>query len=54
LPANTSGNPAAPLTVPLTGAPETDTDLARVVATWPDLPAPIRRAVLALIESAAR
>jgi hypothetical protein len=28
-----------------------DPDLARVVAAWPDLPKPIRRAVLALVDS---
>jgi hypothetical protein len=27
-------------------------DLARVVEAWPQLPEPIRRAVLALVESA--
>ena len=30
----------------------TDHELARVVAAWPDLPEPIRRAVLAMIEAA--
>jgi hypothetical protein len=30
-----------------------DPDLARIVATWPTLPEPIRRATLALIGSAA-
>ncbi len=29
-----------------------DPDLARLVAAWPSLPEPIRRAVLALIDSA--
>ena len=28
----------------------TDADLARIVAAWPTLPEPIRRAVLALID----
>jgi hypothetical protein len=32
-------------------ASPTDPDLARTVATWPMLPEPIRRAVLALIEA---
>jgi hypothetical protein len=32
--------------------PELPPDLARVVAAWPDLPEPIRRAVLALIGAA--
>ena len=31
--------------------PVTDPDLARILDAWPTLPAPIRRAVLALIES---
>jgi hypothetical protein len=30
----------------------TDADLARIVAAWPTLPEPIRRALLALVESA--
>jgi hypothetical protein len=30
---------------------EIDPDLARVLAAWPDLSDPIRRAVLALIEA---
>jgi hypothetical protein len=30
----------------------TDPDLARIVGAWPTLPEPIRRAVLALIETA--
>jgi hypothetical protein len=29
-----------------------DPDLARILAAWPTLPEPIRRAVLALVESA--
>jgi hypothetical protein len=33
-------------------ASETDPALARIVASWPALPEPIRRAVLALIETA--
>jgi hypothetical protein len=33
---------------------ETDRDLARVLAAWSTLPEPIRRAMLALIESAGR
>jgi hypothetical protein len=28
-----------------------DPDLARVMAAWPTLPAPIRRAVLALVDN---
>jgi hypothetical protein len=31
-----------------------DPDLAAVVAAWPDLPAPIKAAVLALIRTAAK
>ena len=30
----------------------TDTDLARVVGAWPDLPETIRRAILALVGTA--
>jgi hypothetical protein len=29
-----------------------DSDLARVVAAWPELPAPIRRAIVAAMEAA--
>jgi hypothetical protein len=35
----------------LHAAAATDPDLARVLAAWPTMPDPIRRAVLALIES---
>jgi len=31
----------------------TDVDLGRVIAAWPSLPAPLRAAMLALIQSAA-
>jgi hypothetical protein len=31
-----------------------DPDLARIVAAWPELPEPIRRAVLALVAAAVR
>ena len=44
------------LTSPHPSAPEShgqDAALARVVAAWPELPEPIRRAILALIDSAA-
>jgi hypothetical protein len=30
---------------------EADPDLARILDAWPTLPAPIRRAILALVES---
>jgi hypothetical protein len=30
----------------------TDPDLARIIGTWPTLPGPICRAILALVESA--
>jgi hypothetical protein len=40
------------LIIPAAPTPEADPDLARIVATWPMLPEPIRRAVLALIETA--
>ena len=55
LPANTSGNPPAPLArlAPEAGQPAPlDPDLARVVAAWPGLPEAIRRAMLALVEVA--
>jgi hypothetical protein len=60
VPANAIGLDGDPLTAPLTGADaspcdslrETDPDLARVVIAWPDLPAHIRAAVLALIGAA--
>jgi hypothetical protein len=53
LPDNTSGDGAAPH-VPqhVPAAAETDSDLARVVTAWPDLPAHLRAAVLALIGTA--
>jgi hypothetical protein len=38
--------------VRLQSAAETDPDLARVVTAWPELPAPIKAAVLALIGAA--
>jgi hypothetical protein len=31
---------------------ENDPDLARILQAWPTLPEPIRRAILALVESA--
>jgi hypothetical protein len=62
LPDNTSGAEAGRLTRPLHGASETtgqnaavqqaDADLARVVTAWPDLPAHIKAAVLALVQTA--
>jgi hypothetical protein len=56
---NTSGKPTEPLSPQLAPGPENrrpaalpaDPALARVMAAWPDLPKPIRRAVLALVES---
>lgn len=30
----------------------TDPDLARVVKAWPDLPEPVRRGILAMVEAA--
>jgi hypothetical protein len=59
LPAITSGTKArrlAPQLAPVienTPPAAFPTDLARVAAAWPALPDPIRRAVLALVESAA-
>jgi hypothetical protein len=52
LPANTSGDGATthvPQHVP--AAPD-DPDLARIIAAWPTLAEPIRRAIMALVESA--
>jgi hypothetical protein len=34
------------------GAPAADPDLTRILDAWPTLPEPIRRAILALIETA--
>jgi hypothetical protein len=54
LPASTSGEPPARLAPQLAPAPAAspvDPDLVRVVDAWPSLPEPIRRAVLALVES---
>jgi hypothetical protein len=42
----------APLTARLTAPVTEDPELARLIDTWPSLPVPIRRAVLALIGSA--
>jgi hypothetical protein len=35
-------------------APTADTDLARILDAWPELSVPIRRAILTLVDSAAR
>jgi len=44
---------SAPVTTPrLTKPAENDPDLARLVAAWPELPEVIRRAMVALVESA--
>jgi hypothetical protein len=63
LPHTTCAEPLAPLAprlAPEAGestCPDTpeatplDPDLARVAAVWPELPEPIRRAILALVES---
>jgi hypothetical protein len=47
-----SGDGQAQLSVPL-ALRETDPDLALVVAAWPELPAAIKAAVMALVRSAA-
>ena len=52
LPAITSDDSARAGDRALTKAPETDPDLARVMYAWPDLPSPIRKAVLSLIDAA--
>jgi hypothetical protein len=44
--------PDRALTISGAPAPDADAGLARIVATWPTLPESIRRAVLALIETA--
>ena len=46
-------NPAQLPTKPAEPKTPTDPDLSRIVAAWPTLPEPIRRAVLALVGSAA-
>ena len=51
--ANTSGTGTPALTLPLHTAATADPDMTRIVVAWPELPAPIRLAVLALIGSAA-
>jgi hypothetical protein len=59
MPAKPSVNPdpsLAPGLAPRTGShppePPADPDLARVVAAWPELPAHIKAAVLALVGTA--
>ena len=49
MPANDLRQVELSLTPPLHTAAPADPDLARVVEAWPDLPEPLRRAVLALI-----
>jgi hypothetical protein len=57
-PGNAEPNPKTGETPPFGDAgslhnpAETDPDLARIIAAWPTLPEPIRRAMLALVESA--
>jgi hypothetical protein len=46
--------PSPVCTPACTSKPEIDPDLARILDAWPTLAEPIRRAVLALVESAAR
>ena len=43
-----------PLAYSLARKTENDRDLARIVDAWPSLPEPIRRAMLALVESGRR
>jgi hypothetical protein len=47
----TSADSAAPVARQLPTLAETDPGLALILAAWPTLPAPIRRAMLALVES---
>jgi len=34
-------------------SPKTDPDLARLTAAWPDLPEPVRRGIMAMIDASA-
>jgi len=55
---NTSDNPpgkVAPQLAPKSAdLPKTDPELQRVMAAWPELPDAIKRAILALVETAGR
>ena len=48
---NTSDEETAKLSAQLAHRVPADPELARVIAAWPDLAPPIRRAILALVES---
>jgi hypothetical protein len=52
LPATAPPRPDRALTIVAPNLAETDPDLARVVAAWPTLAEPMRRAVLALVATA--
>src|SRR5262245_49467547 len=49
----TSADTLAPVARQLPTGAENDPDLARVLAAWPSLPAPIKAAVLALLDAPA-
>lgn len=54
LPANTSGDGAAPHVPQHVPAASDDPELARVVDAWPRLQEPIRAGILAMVETATR
>jgi hypothetical protein len=49
---NTSSNHASQLSAPLAQPGPADAELARILDAWPTLPAHIRAAVLALVDTA--
>jgi hypothetical protein len=49
---NTSGESHPSVACQLHNPAEIDPDLARLLAAWPTLPVPIRRAILALVDGA--
>ena len=49
---NTSGDAESPLTQLLHETAETNAGLARVVASWPELPEAIKADILAMVEAA--
>ena len=49
---NTSGDAETPLTQPLHEIAESDPDLARVEAAWPELPEAIKAGILSMVEAA--
>jgi hypothetical protein len=49
---NTSGESLPSVAVQLPNPAENDPDLAGLLAAWPTLPEPIRRAIVVLVQSA--